>query len=302
MTFLATTGAFALVYVAARLAALIYRILSPIKVDIKKFGEWALVTGSTDGIGKAYAIELAKRGFNIILVSRTKEKLDQVAKEIEAKNSKVQVKTIAVDFTKDNSIFDSIRQEIRGLDIGVLVNNVGMSYEYPEFYDKVEDGTKFVTNMLRCNVDSVAYLTHMILPDMLQKRRGLIVNVASISGRRAVPLLSLYSGTKGFVDLFSRSLAAECKKRGVLVQALCPAYVCSKLSGIRKPSLFSPTPENYVQGALDRIYLTRTTGYWTHEIQDFFMSLLPECLSNLATMYVLNGVRARALKKRAKQQ
>jgi 17beta-estradiol 17-dehydrogenase / very-long-chain 3-oxoacyl-CoA reductase len=66
MGFLAATGAFALVYVAARFAALLYRILCPVKLDIKKFGEWALVTGSTDGIGKAYAVELAKRGRSII--------------------------------------------------------------------------------------------------------------------------------------------------------------------------------------------------------------------------------------------
>lgn len=62
MTFLSTTGAFALLYVAARFAALLYRLLCPTRVDVKKFGQWALVTGSTDGIGRAYAIELAKRG------------------------------------------------------------------------------------------------------------------------------------------------------------------------------------------------------------------------------------------------
>ncbi len=62
MGFLAATGAFALVYVTARLAAFFYRLLCPVKLDIKKFGEWALITGSTDGIGRAYAIELAKRG------------------------------------------------------------------------------------------------------------------------------------------------------------------------------------------------------------------------------------------------
>lgn len=98
-----------------------------------------------------------------------------------------------------------------------------MSYEYPEFFDKVEDSAKLVSNMIRCNVDSVAYLTQMILPgsaienahvrsaycfvlslEMLKKRQGVIVNLSSVSGRRPVPLLALYSGTKGFVDLFSR--------------------------------------------------------------------------------------------------
>jgi len=300
MGFLATTGAFALVYVAARLAAFFYRLLCPVKLDIKKFGEWALITGSTDGIGRAYAIELAKRGLNVILISRTKEKLEQVAKEIQNKNSSVQVKTIAVDFTKDNSIYTTIREEIRGLDIGVLINNVGMSYDYPEYFDRVDDSAKLVNNMIRCNVDSVAYLTQMILPDMLKKRRGLIVNLSSVSGRRPVPFLALYSGTKGFVDLFSRSLAAECASRGIFIQSLCPDFVVSKLSGIRKSSLFSPTPEQFVSSAIDRISLPFTTGYWAHELQDFGQSLLPEFLSNKATMLVLGGVRAKALKKRNK--
>jgi 17beta-estradiol 17-dehydrogenase / very-long-chain 3-oxoacyl-CoA reductase len=64
-----------------------------------------------------------------------------------------------------------------------------------------------------------------------------------------------------------RSLAAECASRGVLIQSLCPGFVVSKLSGIRKPSLFSPTPEQFVVGALDRISLPFTTGYWSHELQ-----------------------------------
>ena len=69
-------------------------------------------------------------------------------------------------FLEDNAIYATIRDQIRGLDIGVLVNNVGMSYEYPEFFDKVEDSAKLVNNMIRCNVDSVAYMTQMILPGL----------------------------------------------------------------------------------------------------------------------------------------
>ena len=64
-----------------------------------------------------------------------------------------------------------------------------------------------------------------------------------------------------------RSLAAECASRGVLIQSLCPGFVTSKLSGIRKPSLFSPTPEQFVRSAIDRVSLPFTTGYWAHELQ-----------------------------------
>ena len=65
---------------------------------------------------------------------------------------------------EDGSSYSTIREGIKGLDIGVLINNVGMSYEYPETFDKIEESEKFVTNMIRCNVDSVANLTQMVLP------------------------------------------------------------------------------------------------------------------------------------------
>ena len=103
-------------------------------VNLKKYGSWAVVTGCTDGIGKAYAEHLAKRGLNIVLISRTLEKLQEQAKFITDKY-KVETKVIAVDFTEQTSIYTTIRNELGDLDIGVLVNNVGMSYKYPEFFD-----------------------------------------------------------------------------------------------------------------------------------------------------------------------
>jgi len=238
----------------------------------------------------------------LVLISRSEEKLNQVSTEIKTKFNSITIKTIPIDFTRDNSIYSTIRDQIRGLDIGILVNNVGMSYDYPEVFDKVENSESVMTKMLRCNVDSVSQMTHMILPDLIKKRNGLIVNVSSISGRYPVPLLALYSGTKAFVDFFSRSLAVECASRGVLVQSLCPGFVCSKLSGIRKPSLFTPTAEQYAISALERVALPYTTGFWTHEIQDFFQSLIPEFILTKLTMTTLSNIRAKTLKKRHKTQ
>ncbi|CAF1116421.1 unnamed protein product [Adineta steineri] len=99
MGILETAGILAIICILARLGVFIYELLCPKLIDVKTLGQWALVTGSTDGIGKAYAHQLAKRGLNIVLISRTKERLEEVAKEIQNKYSNIQVKTIPIDFT-----------------------------------------------------------------------------------------------------------------------------------------------------------------------------------------------------------
>ena len=94
--------------------------------DVAKLGSWALVTGATDGIGKAYAFALAAKGLNVVLVSRSPDKLRNVAGKIE-NNHKVETKIVPVDFkTSDAEYIPKVREVIQGIDIGVLVNNVGM--------------------------------------------------------------------------------------------------------------------------------------------------------------------------------
>jgi 17beta-estradiol 17-dehydrogenase / very-long-chain 3-oxoacyl-CoA reductase len=96
-------------------------------VNFRKYGEWAVVTGCTDGIGKAYAEYFAKIGLNVVLISRNLEKLNQQANEL-GETFKVSTKVIAADFTQ-NTIYPRIKTILNDLDIGVLVNNVGLSYE-----------------------------------------------------------------------------------------------------------------------------------------------------------------------------
>ncbi|KAM9312170.1 17-beta-hydroxysteroid dehydrogenase type 3-like [Gastrophryne carolinensis] len=95
------------------------------RTDLRKYGEWAVITGATDGIGKGYARELARRGFHIVLLSRTLEKLQRVAKEIEQESGR-KVKIIQADFTGGCEIYPKIEEGLKDLDIGILVNNVGM--------------------------------------------------------------------------------------------------------------------------------------------------------------------------------
>ncbi|GIY05149.1 very-long-chain 3-oxoacyl-CoA reductase-A [Caerostris extrusa] len=167
-------------------------------VDWRKLGRWAVVTGSTDGIGKSYAKALAAKGFNVVLISRTQAKLDAVAEEIVKKYS-VETKTIAVDITDDVTIYDKIKKEIENLDIGVLVNNVGMSYQYAEYLTKVKDVEKFADDLIKANIVSCTRMTIMVLPTMEKLRNGVILNVSSLSALSPFPLLSMYSASKQYM-------------------------------------------------------------------------------------------------------
>merc|ERR1712086_95391 len=110
-------------------------LLRPGKNLKKAYGEWAVVTGSTDGIGKAMAFEMARKGLNVVLVGRSVEKLAAVKEECSAKYPKVSVKTEVVDFASF-SVKDAqrITDMLSGIEVGVLVNNVGISYAFPQWY------------------------------------------------------------------------------------------------------------------------------------------------------------------------
>nr|XP_029135036.1 very-long-chain 3-oxoacyl-CoA reductase-B-like isoform X1 [Labrus bergylta] len=236
------------------------RLVSPAKL-----GKWAVVTGATDGIGKAYAEELARRGFSIVLISRSQEKLDDVSKAIASKCG-VETKTIAADFSAVD-IYSKIEDALTGLEIGVLVNNVGISYSYPEFFLNVPNLDSFIDTMININITSVCQMTRLVLPGMVERKQGAILNISSASGMYPVPLLTVYSASKAFVDFFSRGLQAEYKNKGIIIQSVLPFFVATKLSKIRRATLDKPSPERYVSAELNTVGLqTQTNGYLPHAI------------------------------------
>ncbi|XP_045460657.1 very-long-chain 3-oxoacyl-CoA reductase-like [Harmonia axyridis] len=271
------------------------------KIDWKSLGRWAVVTGSTDGIGKAYAEALAARGFNVALVSRTQSKLDAVADEIKSKHN-VETKTIAADFTKPD-IYDGLAKQLEDLEVGVLVNNVGMSYDHPEYYLQIPDHANFVSNLINCNVLSVMKMCKIVMPGMVKRKKGVVINLASTAALVPSPLLAVYSSTKAAVTKFTSDLASEYRDDGLVVQCVCPGYVATKLSKIKKSTWMAPSPKRFVDSALATVGLSDvTTGYLPHNLLNAVVNGLDWCSKKLSRWVVLSemqGVRKRALKKAA---
>ncbi|XP_050679651.1 very-long-chain 3-oxoacyl-CoA reductase [Leptidea sinapis] len=255
-------------YIVKCIVNLVYTfIIGPAinKVDFKSKGKWALVTGSTDGIGKEYARQIAAYGCDIVLVSRSMDKLKAVASEIE-NEFKVNTKIIQADFSEEG-IYENIAKEISGLEIGTLVNNVGISYTYPEYFNEIPEWEKTVSSIVKANVVSVTRMTRIILPEMEKRGKGVIINIGSASSIIPSPLLSVYAATKAYVDKFTEGLEMEYSKKGLIVQCVLPGFVCSNMTKIRRSTLLAPTPKAFVKSALSLVGTTsHTTGYFPHAI------------------------------------
>ncbi|KAK8747322.1 hypothetical protein OTU49_016747, partial [Cherax quadricarinatus] len=240
---------------------------------VETYGKWAVVTGCTDGIGKEYAKELAKRGMNIVLISRSLDKLQKVSDEI-VQEYKVQTEIVQKNFLDGRPIYEDIRKRLQDKEIGILVNNVGMnSSTLMEFIHLSE---KDIWSFINVNVASVPGMTNLVLPGMLSRRKGAIINIGSISGLYPVALAGMYTATKAFVDHFSQSLDWEYRDSGITVQTVLPSYVSTNMITVydtfRKPGIFVPTASTFVSNAIHTLgYARRTTGYWAHGLQIYML-------------------------------
>jgi hypothetical protein len=178
----------------------------------------ALVTGASMGIGKYIAIELAKRGYNLILTSRNKVLLEEVRKGCMSVSG-VEVHLFAIDLSIPGSAQSLYQWTVdQNLKVDVLVNNAGFG-DYGAFYQSSYDK---VSEMIHLNVSSLTQLTRLFLPEMIQQAHGYIMNVASVAGFIPGPFMAVYYATKAYVVSFSEAIAEELRGTGVIVSAFCP--------------------------------------------------------------------------------
>ena len=268
--------------------------------DLRAYGAWAVVTGATDGIGKAYAAELARRGLNLVLVSRTQSRLDDCAAELRARHG-VEVATVAADLCRpDEATLERLGAALAGLDVGLLVNNAGASYEHPRFLEEVDAATE--VDLLAINTLAPTLLAKLVLPGMKARRRGVIVNISSGNGLLpSVPLLASYAGTKAYVNQFTRSLDAEVRAHGLRVQDQPPLFVATKMAKLR-PRLDVPSPEVWARAAARQVgYETSMTPYWVHGVMMAAIAAAPAWYVDRSVLEMHLGFRARALRRKARE-
>ncbi|NWV90655.1 HSDL1 protein, partial [Machaerirhynchus nigripectus] len=260
---------------------------------VKKYGKWAVVTGSTDGLGKAYAEELAKRGVNIILVSRNKEKLEAVSRSI-SETYQVETDIIVADFSKGRELYPAIKEALKDREIGILVNNVGVFYAHTDYFTNVSEDTLW--DLIHVNIASATMMTQIVLPGMVKKKKGAIVNLSSLACCQPTPMFTAYGASKAYVDYFSRALHYEYASKGIFVQSLMPSVCNTKMlafsSTVSKIPFLFPTAEEYASHAVSTLGLSiRTTGYWKHAIQFTLGECLPEWMWAWFALYLSRILR-----------
>lgn len=176
---------------------------------------WAVVTGASSGIGESLAKMLAARGHPILLVARRRERLEKLAAALPTETA-----IVCADLSLPEGV-RAVVEAVQGRDLEILINNAG----FGGFCAFPVQKSERVSEMVRLNVLAVVELTHALLPMLLARGDGRIVNIASVAAFFRVPGMSLYGATKEFVVSFSLALDAEVRGQGVSVTAVCPGPV-----------------------------------------------------------------------------
>jgi len=240
----------------------------------------ALITGATSGIGAAFAKRLAQDGFNLIVTGRRKEKINALAYEL-SETYHINVEVIIVELS-DNVELEALVERISNLHIDILINNAGFGIN--RYF--CEEDPRIQEEMVQVHVICPMKLIHAVLPNMIRRGNGVIINVSSVGAFFSIPKNTIYSGTKAFLRAFTESLHLELMGTGVKVQVLCPglvrtdfhekigmAKVEQEISGLVRWRSPEEIVDISIKG-LEKNEVVCIPG-WSTRIRTFLLSILP---------------------------
>lgn len=229
----------------------------------------SLITGASSGIGEAFARRLAALGRNVLLVSRSEDKLATLCNEL-GRTNRVRAQYVVLDLSEPDAaerLFAEAQK--RGLEIDMLVNNAG----FGSFGDFLKKDLGRELNMIDLNVKTLVDLTYRFLAPMRERKRGAIINVASTAGFQPVPFMATYAATKAFVLNFSEALWEENRPYGIEVLALCPGVTDTNFfeaaHGHKPPARAAQSADEVVDAALKA--LGRGKGHVISGLVNFVM-------------------------------
>jgi len=197
----------------------------------QRYGEWALVTGASSGIGAEFARALAREKVSVVLTARREDRLNTLASELRDQY-KIETRVVAADLAAADGA-DRLANAVADLAIAILVNNAG--FGYAGRFDKLD--TERLRAMVRVNCEVPVVLTSRILPGMIKRGRGAVIVVGSVAGRQPLPLHAVYSATKGFDLLFGEGLWGELRGTGVDAIVLEPGATATEFQQVAGESV-----------------------------------------------------------------
>ena len=240
----------------------------------------ALITGASSGIGRDMAKYLSRLGYDLVVVARNKEALEELKKEL-----KTNVEVIAMDLSKSENCYN-LYDQIK--DVDILINNAG----FGEFGNFVDTNLKKEISMIETNITALHILTKLYLKDMVEKDKGHIMNVASIAGFMPGPLMATYYASKNYVVSLRRAIDKELKKKksNVKLSLLCPGPVNTNFNNVANVKFKAKglSSEYVAKYAIDKMLKNKfmiIPGFWI-KCTKFFAKIMPTCLIEEFCYYI----------------
>lgn len=250
-----------------------------------KMNGTVLITGASSGIGLAFCNEYAKQGYHIILVSRAKDKLIDISKNLE-NEYKIKTSVFAKDLTECNAVMELFKEiEHQDLSVDILINNAGV-HNSGQFsiipFDQIQKA-------ISLNMIALTELSYLFLNKMVKKRKGIIINIASIASFFPTPYEAVYGATKAYVLSLTESLNYEYRKTGIKIIAVCPGVTKTNLYEGRQVNLNGTRePEQVVASTQNALKKGKT--YVIDGYQNILQGIFPRLFTRKFVLKTTGGI------------